>query len=74
MEHLKTTFATTKELLDQEVKSPISLAVIPNYMGINLCSVEGLSWTRQDDGQLISLTVHFVPAKSEENGTKGVNG
>ena len=42
---------------------PLPLKVIPNYMGINLCSVEGMSWTEQDDGQLVSLTVHFLPAK-----------
>lgn len=71
---MKTEFHTVKELLDDEKLSekkkcrrlsPIDLAVIPNYMGINLCSVEGLSWTRQDDGQLVSLTIHFDPASEE---------
>jgi hypothetical protein len=41
---------------------PLPLDVIPNNMGINLCSVEGMSWTKQDDGQLVSLTIHFEPA------------
>jgi hypothetical protein len=45
---------------------PLDPAVIPNHMGINLCSVEGIGWTRQDDGQLVSLTIHFLSAKSEE--------
>ncbi|MCL2381859.1 MAG: hypothetical protein FWC64_09765 [Treponema sp.] len=40
---------------------PLDPSVIPNHMGINLCSVEGMSWTRQNDGQLISLTIHFIP-------------
>lgn len=60
---LKTTTATVQQLLNKEVQSPISLAVIPNYMGINLCSVEALSWTRQDDGQLVSMTIHFDPER-----------
>jgi hypothetical protein len=41
---------------------PISPSVIPNYMGINLCSVEGMSWRKQPDGQLVDLTIHFIPA------------
>ena len=41
---------------------PLPLSVIPNYMGINLCSVDSESWVKQDDGQLVSLTIHFVPA------------
>jgi hypothetical protein len=50
----------------EAVKWPLDISVIPNYMGINLCAVEGMSWTRQDDGQLISLTIHFLPATEEE--------
>lgn len=42
---------------------PLPLSVIPNYMGINLCSVEALTWTKQDDGQLVSLTIHFIPGE-----------
>ena len=72
---MKTEFHTVEEILADEghvrgkniadpprkLNIPLDLAVIPNHMGINLCSVEGLSWTRQDDGQLVSLTIHFVP-------------
>lgn len=60
---MKTTTKTVEELL-QSKDSPLPLEVIPNYMGINLCSVEGLTWTRQDDEQLVSLTVHFLPDNS----------
>ena len=72
---MKTEFHTTAELIEadkglrelprherpRELLSPIDLGVIPNYMGINLCAVEGLSWTKQDDGQFVSLTIHFLP-------------
>ncbi len=44
--------------------TPLPLEVIPNYMGINLCSVDSISWVEQDDGQIVSLTIHFIPAIS----------
>lgn len=77
---MKTQFHTTEQLLKSEKiryqpserpeplpgdLSPLPLSVIPNYMGTNLCSVEGISWTEQDDGQLVSLTIHFIPAGPE---------
>lgn len=46
--------------------SPLPIGVIPNYMGINLCSVHGLSWVKQEDGQLVSLTIDFMPATKDE--------
>ena len=64
---MKTITKTVTELIANEkidgaITSPICLSVIPNYMGINLCSVESLTWTRQEDGQLVNLTVNFIPA------------
>lgn len=58
---LKTTFANTDEIVSGAIDAPLDLAAIPNYMGINLCSVKGLSWSHQTDGQLVSLTIHFIP-------------
>ena len=46
---------------EEGVEFPIPLEVMPNLMGINLCSVEGMSWSRLTDRQLISVTVHFWP-------------
>lgn len=51
------------DLIANDEDSPLPLSVIPNYMGINLCSVDAVSWVRQDDGQLVSLTIHFIPAE-----------
>jgi hypothetical protein len=59
---MKTEFHSMKDELDT-AKWPLDPAVIPYYMGINLCSVEGMGWTRQEDGQLVSLTIHFEPAE-----------
>lgn len=59
MESFKKTIA---ELLENKELSPLPLEVIPNSMGINLCSVESISWEKQDDGQLINLSIQFIPA------------
>lgn len=60
---MKTVTKTVKELVDSGEDAPLPLSAIPNHMGINLVSVEALTWTRQDDGQLVSLTIHFTPSK-----------
>ena len=52
---------TIKELIENN-SSPLPLEVIPNHMGINLVSVESISWERQEDGQLKNLTINFTPA------------
>lgn len=48
---------------------PIPLEIIPNYMGINLCSVESISFERLpgNHGQLINLTINFNPAFEDED-------
>ena len=58
-----TTITITVEELIETGDSPFPLSVIPNSMGINLSGVEALTWTRQDDGQLVNLTIHFLPTE-----------
>ena len=60
---MKTTLKTIDEIIDNGEYCPLPTSVITNYMGINLCSVEAISWTKKDDGQLVSLTIHFIPAE-----------
>jgi hypothetical protein len=62
---MKTVFKTVNELVESK-ECPLPLEVIPNYMGINLCSVDAVSWQKQSDGQLTSLTIHFIPAEPTE--------
>lgn len=57
---MKTITKTIDELIENE-ESPLPLKVIPNNMGINLCAVEAITWTKQDDGQLANLMIHFIP-------------
>ena len=58
---METVFKKVSELIDNKEKCPLPLEVIPNYMGINLCSVDTISWQKQSDGQLTNLTIHFLP-------------
>jgi len=59
---MQTITKTIDELIASPELSPLPLSVIPNHMGINLCSVASLSWIRQDNGQLVQLSINFVPA------------
>jgi hypothetical protein len=58
---METTFKRVSELIVKDEYCPIPLEVIPNNMGINLCSVDAISWQKQSDGQLVNLTIHFIP-------------
>lgn len=54
------------ELVNGEEKCPLPIDVIPNLMGINLCSVDTISWKKQKDGQLKNITINFIPDASEK--------
>ena len=60
---MKTTFKTITELIENKEDCPLPLETIPNIMGINLVSVDAISWQKQDDGQLTNLSIHFIPNK-----------
>ncbi len=61
---------TVEELIDNPNECPLPLEVIPNQMGINLCSVEAISWNKQPDGQLIDLKIHFIPNNEKDENTR----
>ena len=44
-----------------DVECPFPLGIIPNLMGINLCSVKSVEWVEQSDGQLVTITINFDP-------------
>jgi len=54
--------ANNKEIDD--TYCPLPLEVIPNYMGINLCSVKSIEWEEKDDKQLTYLTITFLPKEN----------
>jgi hypothetical protein len=63
---MKTVTKTMDELITT-TESPLPVEVIPNHMGINLCSVDSITWTRQPDGQLVNLTINFIPGRDNPN-------
>lgn len=58
---METHFKKITELVENDNYCPIPISVIPNNMGINLCSVDAISWQKQNDGQLTQLTIYFIP-------------
>jgi hypothetical protein len=56
---------TIQELIDSGEYARL-LSSFPNYMGINLCSVESIAWVRRSDTQLVSMTVNFKPNDDPE--------
>jgi len=59
---MTTYFEKIEKLIENPGMSPLPVSTIPNNMGINLVSVDGISWQKQDDGQLTSLTIYFIPS------------
>ena len=67
----ETTFCRkVTELVKDKGDCPLPLETIPNNMGINLCSVDAVQWKRQADGQLLELTVKFIPDNGGESKTE----
>lgn len=60
-------FKKVEDLVNTNEKCPLPLEIIPNNMGINLVSVDAISWQKQDDGQLTQLTIYFIPSKNLDN-------
>lgn len=56
---MKKTFKSIEQLIEEKNSF---ISAIPNNLGINLCSVKGIEYKRQKDGQLKSLKIVFIPA------------
>ena len=54
------------DINDSDNFCPVKLSNIPNYMGINLCSVHSVEWSETLDGQLIDIIVKFIPDDGKE--------
>lgn len=55
---------TVNEILKNKSKCPFPINVIPNQMGINLNSIDNVKWVTQNDGQLCSVVINFLPEKN----------
>ena len=58
---METKKVTIEDVVNNNAYCPIPVDVFPNYMGINLVSVDSVEYTKQDDGQLVSMIVNFIP-------------
>ena len=58
---MKYTKVKITDVVDGKAESPLPLEVIPNYMGINLCSVDSIEWIEHEDTQIEKLTINFIP-------------
>ena len=61
---MEKTFKSIDELIKEENSF---ISSIPNNLGINLCSVEGVEYERRKDGQLESLKILFLPDINDIN-------
>lgn len=59
---METISRKVSDIIKNDEYCPIPLEVFPNNMGINLCSVEAISWQKQEDGQLVNVSIDFNPA------------
>ena len=42
---------------------PIDIKEIPDLVGIEFSNIKGIGWTRQADGQLLNISIDFIPFK-----------
>jgi len=52
------------DVVEGRSECPFPLEVIPNHMGINLVSVDSVSWNKTEDDELVDLTIHFIPTNT----------
>jgi len=69
---MKSYYAKVSDIIEGKVESPLPIDVIPNNMGINICSVDAISWQKLDNGQLVNLSIHFLPNKPLAGGLNGL--
>lgn len=57
-------FKTIDELIEEKNQF---IKCIPNHLGINLLSVEGIEYEQQEDGQHLSIKIIFKPLSSNNS-------
>lgn len=55
---IKREFKTINQLVEE---NDSFISIIPNAMGINLCSVEGIEYHRDENGYLLDMSILFQP-------------
>ena len=55
---IKREFKTINQLVEENDNF---ISIIPNVMGINLCSVEGIEYHKDENNYLLDMTILFQP-------------
>ena len=55
---------TIEDIVYKGASCPFPHEVLTNNMGINLVSVDSITWLEREDGQLVYLTIHFIPSET----------
>lgn len=50
-----------EDIINHKIKTCFPIDIIPNQMGINLCSVDSIEEIRLEDRQLTEVIIHFIP-------------
>ena len=58
---MTTNKVTIEDVVTNDAYCPIPVDVFPNLMGINLVSVDSVEWIEQEDEQIVSITINFIP-------------
>lgn len=61
---ITTTTRTIRQIVNG-AQCPFPINIIPDKMGINLNSVASVTWSTQEDGQLVTILIQFKPNKYE---------
>lgn len=65
---IKRKFKTINQLIEENVSF---ISIIPNVMGINLCSVEGIEYHRDENNYLLDMTILFQPNRINPDINRG---
>lgn len=55
---IKREFKTISQLVEE---NDSFISIIPNVMGINLCSVEGIEYHKNENGYMLDMSILFQP-------------
>ena len=64
----KREFKTINQLVEE---NDSFISIIPNVMGINLCSVEGIEYHRNENDYLIDMSILFQPNRIDPDISRG---
>ena len=65
---IKREFKTINQLVEENDNF---ISIIPNVMGINLCSVEGIEYHRNENDYLLDMSILFQPNRIDPDISRG---